>query len=197
MKTLDQVTIVCASKYFNIEEIKALHKKGYSNFGENRVDSFLSKYESIIDNTITWHFIGHLQTNKAQKVIPYLDYLHTLDSLKLASIIQKYRETPLKCFIQVNLTEESQKDGIALEELNVFIKNIVNYDKIELVGFMTMGKLDDMQITRDAFKTLEQLRIQYGLAFTSMGMSDDYHIALEENTSHIRLGRFFKSILKE
>jgi PLP dependent protein len=197
MKTLDQVTIVCASKYFDVEEIKELLHKGYNHFGENRVDSFLSKYESIIENNIHWHFIGHLQTNKAQKVIPYLDYLHTLDSLKLASIIQKYRETPLKCFIQVNLTEETQKDGITPEELDVFIKNIVNYDKIELVGLMTMGKLDDMQITRDAFKKLEKLRIQYGLAYTSMGMSDDYHIALEENASHIRLGRFFKSLLKE
>jgi pyridoxal phosphate enzyme (YggS family) len=196
MTSFEQATIICASKYFTVDETLTIYNMGYHHFGENRVDSFLEKYQNLNSKAIIWHFIGHLQTNKSHKVLPYIDYLHTLDSLKLANLIQKYCEKPLKCFIQVNLTEEQQKNGIGVFEIDDFIKNIQKYDKIELVGFMTMGKQNDPIKTREAFKVLSQLKNQYNLPYLSMGMSDDYLIALEENATHLRLGRYFKTLLE-
>jgi pyridoxal phosphate enzyme (YggS family) len=196
MKTLDQVTIICASKYFSPIEMLTLKQKGVSHFGENRVDAFLEKYEKLSKDMITWHFIGHLQRNKAKQVISKLDFLHTLDSLELAQMIQSLREKPLNCFIQVNATNEAQKYGISLEEVPTFMSNIKKYDKINVVGFMSMGKQDDAVETKRAFDIVEQLRHEYNLLFTSMGMSDDYLIALQSNTTHLRLGRYFKQFLE-
>jgi pyridoxal phosphate enzyme (YggS family) len=173
-----------------------LKQKGVSHFGENRVDAFLEKYEKLSKDEITWHFIGHLQRNKAKQVISKLDFLHTLDSLELAQMIQSLREKPLNCFIQVNATNEAQKYGISLEEVPTFMSNIKKYDKINVVGFMSMGKQDDAVETKRAFDIVEQLRHEYNLLFTSMGMSDDYLIALQSNTTHLRLGRYFKQFLE-
>lgn len=196
MKTLEDVTVVCASKYFNPAEMRVLFSKGIKHFGENRVDHFLMKFDSLKDLNIYWHFIGHLQTNKASKVIPHLNMLHTLDSLKLAEIIQKYRKTPLDVMIQVNTTNESQKNGVALEKLDEFYQQLKKYDKINLVGLMTMGKLQDAELTHHAFQILNEKQKKMNLPFTSMGMSDDYQIALKYDTTHVRLGRYFKALLE-
>ena len=196
MKHLENVVIICASKYYTPLEMKTLTQKGVKHFGENRVDSFLEKFEKLSDEKIFWHFIGHLQRNKAKQIISKLDYLHTLDSLGLAEVIQTYRETPLDCFIQVNATHEAQKHGISLDDVPTFMLNIKKYDKINVVGFMSMGKQDDAIETKNAFDTIEKLRLEYHLLYTSMGMSDDYKIALESNATHLRLGRYFKQFLE-
>jgi pyridoxal phosphate enzyme (YggS family) len=196
MKTLENVVIICASKYFSTIEMGMLIQKGVSHFGENRVDSFLEKFEKLSHEKIFWHFIGHLQRNKAKNIIPKLDYLHTLDSLALAEVIQGHRENPLNCFIQINATHEAQKHGITLDEVPTFMLNIKKYDKINVVGFMSMGKQDDAIETKNAFDTIEKLRVEYNLLYTSMGMSDDYLIALESNATHLRLGRYFKQFLE-
>jgi len=192
----NHVTTICASKYFDAHNIEKLFKKGVKNFGENRTDALLSKVNALKDIPIIWHFIGHLQRNKAKSVIKHLDYLHTLDSLKLAEVIQQYRDVPLKCFIQVNATSEPQKYGISVEELPSFYQAVKKYDKIHIVGLMSMGKLDDLEVTRDAFKKVKTWSNQLSLPFVSMGMTDDYEIAIEEGTTHIRLGRYFKQYLE-
>lgn len=197
MKTLDQVVVVCASKYFTTSEMIILHQKGVSHFGENRVDHFLNKFNTLLAHKMTWHFIGHLQRNKAKEVIGKLDYLHTLDSIELALIIQNQRQTPLQCFIQVNATNEPQKYGISIEEVSTFMLNIKKYDKINVIGFMSMGKQDDPLETKRAFDKVEALRITYDLPYTSMGMSSDVDIALKANTTHVRLGTYFKQFLEE
>jgi pyridoxal phosphate enzyme (YggS family) len=196
MKTLENVVIICASKYFSTIEMGMLIQKGVSHFGENRVDSFLEKFEKLSHEKIFWHFIGHLQRNKAKQIISKLDYLHTLDSLALAEVIQGHREKPLNCFVQINATQEEQKHGISLDEVPIFMLNIKKYDKINVVGFMSMGKQDDAIETKNAFDTIEHLRVEYNLLYTSMGMSDDYLIALESNATHLRLGRYFKQFLE-
>jgi pyridoxal phosphate enzyme (YggS family) len=196
MKTLENVVIICASKYFSSIEMMTLIQKGVEHFGENRVDSFLEKFDKLSHEKIFWHFIGHLQRNKAKQIISKLDFLHTLDSLALAEVIQGHRENPLNCFIQINATQEEQKHGISLDEVPTFMLNIKKYDKINVVGFMSMGKQDDAIETKNAFDTIEQLRVEYNLLYTSMGMSDDYLIALESNTTHLRLGRYFKQFLE-
>ena len=123
--SVGDATIVAATKYVDSSLMKELLKYGINNFGENRVDSFLEKYEDLKNEDIVWHFIGHLQRNKALKVIDKIEYLHSLDSLKLAKIINDNRKEPLKCFIEVNLNKEESKDGIYLDELDDFIINVI------------------------------------------------------------------------
>lgn len=190
------VTVICASKYFDYDEMITLHNKGIKHFGENRTDVLLKKIDHLKTYPIHWHFIGHLQRNKASQVLAHIDYLHTLDSLKLAEIIQNERQTPLKCFIQVNTTYEPQKYGISLESLHSFYHALQKYDKIQIVGLMTMGKLDDKPATLHAFKLLKEASQTLHLPYLSMGMSDDYKDAIDMGATHIRLGRYFKSWLE-
>lgn len=193
IKDLD--TIVCASKYFTIDEIIKINHLGIQHFGENRVDALLNKQEALKDLKVHWHFIGHLQRNKVKDVISKIDVLHSLDSLLLAKEIQKYRKSPLDCFIQVNLTKETQKYGVLEENLNHFIKEIQKYDKINIVGLMCMGQLDDSDKTKEIFKKLNDLNISLGLKQLSMGMSHDYLLALPYHPRYMRIGSLFKGVI--
>jgi PLP dependent protein len=189
-------TTICASKYFDSEQMIKLYQKGVVHFGENRAQDLLKKQEILHDLPIVWHFIGHLQTNKVKDMINQIDYLHTLDRMSLADSIEKYRLTPLQCFIQVNLTDESQKSGINPDNLAQFLIEIKKYDKIEIIGLMTIGKDHDPEITEKAFQSLNHLATLHGLKEKSMGMSDDYEIALKHGATYIRLGRKFKELLE-
>ncbi len=188
-------TIICASKYFSADEIKTIYNQGYHNFGENRVQDFLMKKAYLKDLDITWHFIGHLQTNKVKRVINDIDVLHTLDSMHLAIAIEKHRKEVLPCFIQLNLTEEPQKSGILSANLTHFMNEMKKYVKIKPVGFMTIGKLNDAVETARVFSKLDHLADTYGLPFRSMGMTDDYELAIHHHTTHLRIGRKFKELL--
>ncbi len=190
-----QGTVVCASKYFDVQQMRKLFQKGVFHFGENRVQDLLSKQKELADLKMTWHFIGHLQTNKVKDMINHIDYLHTLDRLKLAESIQKYANKPIKCMIQVNLTDEDQKSGILLVNLEQFLLEIKKYDKIELIGLMTIGKDNDAVQTDLAFKTLDELAMKYELPFRSMGMSNDYDLAIKHHATHLRIGRKFMELL--
>jgi pyridoxal phosphate enzyme (YggS family) len=187
--------IICASKYFTTNDMRKIFNLGIKHFGENRVQDLLSKKEELKSLPITWHFIGHLQTNKVKQVINEIDYLHSLDSLKLAKEIQKYRVTPLNTFIQLNLSKEESKFGIDLSELKTFVKELTKYDKINLIGFMTIGIQDDLIQTEKIFETLNQLKIDYMLQYTSMGMSNDYELAIKHHADWIRIGSFFKGVI--
>lgn len=186
---------ICASKYFNHQEMRKLHQQGVVHFGENRAQDLIQKRSELSDLALIWHFIGHLQTNKVKDIINQIDYLHTLDRMSLVESIQKYATHPIKCFVQVNLTEESQKSGISADNLAQFLIEIKNYDKIEIIGLMTIGMADNPMMTEKAFMTLKALSIQFGLPGLSMGMSDDYEIALKHGATHLRIGRKFKELL--
>lgn len=190
------VTIVAATKYVGSDDMRTLFDAGIIDFGENRVDSFLKKYDELVDIKPNWHFIGHLQTNKAKLVINKIDYLHSLDSLKLASIIEKERKTPLKTFIEVSINNEENKNGVPVEELTYFVQEVLKYKNIKLVGLMMMGiKNDESDSLRKQFCSLRKLKekiesdFAISLPYLSMGMSDDYNEAILEGATHIRLGR--------
>ena len=190
------ITLVAATKYLNAEEMKDFLKVGINNFGENRVDDFLTKYSQLKDQNIIWHFIGHLQRNKAKKVIDKIDYLHSLDSLELAKIIDENTSTPLKTFIEVSINLEETKNGVPFYKMDEFVKEVIKFKNIKLVGLMMMAvkNADDLSL-KDQFRKLRILRDELekkyniSLPYLSMGMSNDYLEAIEEGATHIRLGR--------
>jgi len=190
-----KVKIVAATKYFNKEEMRELYSTGISNFGENRVEIFLEKIEALKDLDITWHLIGTLQTKKTKKIINEIDYLHSLDNLKLAEEIQKRRNDVLKCFVQVNISDETSKHGINPSKVIDFLKEIANFDKIQVVGLMGMAELTkDEIIINNEFQKLNDLQkeikdnLNIDLKELSIGMSNDYLIALKHNATFLRLG---------
>lgn len=190
------ITLVAATKYINSSMMKELYFNGINNFGENRVDAFLEKYESLKQLDIKWHFIGHLQRNKAKSIINKIDYLHSLDSLELAKIIQDKREKPLPTFIEVSINEEESKNGVKLNELDDFFTSIKKYDKIKIIGLMMMSiKYSDKNALIRQFKKLKetqnylQSKYKVDIPYLSMGMSDDYKEAISVGATHIRLGR--------
>ena len=203
IKTIpSDVTIVAASKYVGADDIKILLESGIKDIGENRVDSFLSKYELLKGNDIKWHFIGHLQRNKATKVIDKIDYLESLDSLELAKIINSHRLSPLKCFVEVSINLEENKDGVPYYQAKDFIKELEQYPNIEVVGLMMMAiRHSEDESLRDQFNKLRLLRdeiekdLDIKLPYLSMGMSEDYKEAIEEGATHIRLGRILFDLI--
>ena len=190
------VTLVAATKYLTSAEMLDFLNAGINNFGENRVDSFLTKYEDLKDKNVVWHFIGHLQKNKAKKVINKIEYLHSLDSLELAKIISKTAIFPLKTFVEVSINLEENKNGVPYYEVEDFLRQILPLPNIKIVGLMMMAvKGANDESLRDQFKRLRLLRdelenkLNISLPYLSMGMSDDYLDALKEGATHIRLGR--------
>ena len=202
LKTIpENVTLVAATKYVGPEDMLVLLENGVNNFGENRTDSFLAKYSILQSKCAIWHFIGHLQRNKAAEVINKIDYLHSLDSLKLAELIENKREKPLKCFVEVSINLEETKNGVPYYETKQFIKELLKFKKIELVGLMMMAvKESDENSLDQQFAKLRILRdeiekeFNIKLPYLSMGMSDDYKEAIKEGATHIRLGRILYNL---
>ena len=190
------ITLVAATKYGDVTDLRQLYEAGVSNFGENRVDAFLDKYKALKDLDISWHSIGHLQRNKAHLIIDKIKYLHSLDSLELAEFINKKRTTPLDCFVEVSVNLEENKNGVPYYEVKDFIKKVLSYPNISIVGLMMMAKADSSNNSlHEQFQKLKNLQneiqneLEIPLPYLSMGMSDDYKIAIEEGATHIRLGR--------
>lgn len=197
IKTIpDNVTLVAATKYVDESMMIKLFDAGISDFGENRVDSFLKKYNALKDYNITWHFIGHLQRNKALEVIDKIDYLHSLDSLKLAKIIDEHRANPLKAFVEVSINDEENKNGVKLDDIDSFFEKLLKFKNIQVVGLMMMSINHSSESSlNDQFSKLTHLRddlekkFKINLPYLSMGMSEDYLVAIANKATHIRLGR--------
>ena len=195
------VTLVAATKYVDVDDMEELLANGINNFGENRTDSFLRKYDLLKNKGAIWHFIGHLQRNKASDVINKIDYLHSLDSLKLADLIEAKREKPLKTFVEVSINLEETKNGVPYYEVKNFMKELLKYKKIEVVGLMMMAikESDDLSL-ENQFSKLKVLRdslekeFNIKLPYLSMGMSNDYKEAIKEGATHIRLGRILYNL---
>lgn len=190
------ITLVAATKYGDVDDLKKLYSNGVFNFGENRVDAFLNKYEALKDLNIKWHFIGHLQRNKAHLVLDKIDYLHSLDSLELVKTINKYRLSPLNCFVEVSINLEENKNGVPYYEVKEFIKECLKYPNVNIVGLMMMAVASSSEESlHNQFRQLKELKdnlekeLNISLPYLSMGMSDDYKVAIEEGATHIRLGR--------
>lgn len=193
----DEVNVIAVTKYVSTETAKEAISGGIRHLGENRVEGLLEKQEAIGRSAVTWHFIGSLQTRKVKEIVSKMDYLHSLDRLSLAKEIEKRADAPLKCFIQVNVSGEASKHGIRPEELEPFIKELASLSKIHVVGLMTMAPMiEDQERLRLLFRQLKQLQkevISMNLPYApceelSMGMSNDFELAIEEGATYIRVG---------
>ncbi|EHI68603.1 YggS family pyridoxal phosphate-dependent enzyme [Streptococcus ictaluri] len=196
----DSVSIIAVTKYVDSTVAGQLIDVGVEHIAENRVDKFLEKYEALKDKKVTWHLIGTLQRRKVKDVIHLVDYFHALDSVKLASEINKRADHPVKCFLQVNISEEESKHGFRRHEIDEAIEAIGQMENVHLVGIMTMAPLNASSETIQALfheanqlrKNL-QLKMRKNMPFTelSMGMSGDYQIPIQEGSTFVRIGSSF------
>jgi PLP dependent protein len=190
------IRIVAVTKYVSVERAREALEAGITDLGENRDDGLLQKY-SVLGDQPTWHFIGTLQSRKVKNIIDKVDYIHSLDRMSLAKEIEKRATKPVKCFVQVNVSGEATKHGLAAEEVIPFIEQLRDFSRIQVVGLMTMAPYtDDEAVLRACFRQLKLLQenvqaLQIANApctELSMGMSNDYMIAIEEGATFIRLG---------
>ena len=185
------VKIIAVSKTFSYEHISPLVEHGHVHFGENKVQEAQSKWLDLKKNrpNISLHMIGKLQSNKAREAVKIFDYIRSLDSQKLANILAKHENIlskRLKYFIQVNIGNENQKAGIGINLLDDFYYYCVKELKINVIGLMAIPP-NDTKV--DAyFKKLMELNKLLGLKELSMGMSADYKIALNYETTFVRIG---------
>ncbi|WP_291454321.1 YggS family pyridoxal phosphate-dependent enzyme [Abiotrophia sp. HMSC24B09] len=194
-----QPQLVAVSKTVGADQIQALYDLGQRHFGENRYPTLLEKQATLAQTApdIVWHFIGRVQTRQVKEFINQIDYLHALDRFDLAKEIQKRADHPIKCFLQVNVSGEESKTGYEPEQVFAAIEQLAPYDKIEIVGLMTMAPADALEgELHFFFKTLKHLQLlvqEAGYPHApctelSMGMSQDYTIATEEGASFLRVG---------
>lgn len=184
-------TIIAVSKTFSISDILPVINYGQIHFGENKIQEAIDKWESIkIDfKHIKLHMVGKLQTNKVKYLIPFFDYLHSLDNIKLAQKIsseQKKKNKKLKIFIQVNIGSEQQKNGIEIDQVENFYNKCTNELELDIIGLMCLPPNNEKSSLY--FSKMNMLAKKLNLSELSMGMSDDYIEALENNSSFIRIG---------
>ncbi|EUJ19697.1 YggS family pyridoxal phosphate-dependent enzyme [Listeria aquatica] len=192
------VHLVAVTKTIDVAGIKELYDLGIRDFGENRVDVFLEKYEALQDfSDIRWHFIGSLQTRKVKQIIDKVDFIHSLDRASLAEEIEKRAEKPVRCFLQLNVSGEESKHGFTKESALVFLKQ-ADFKQIEIVGLMTMAPITENENDlHDIFHALNEAGVEIAALHLnrvtaselSMGMTNDYSIAVEEGATYIRVGR--------
>lgn len=192
-----EVTLIAVTKTVDIQTTSELIDLGQVHIAENRADKFLAKQAALPSKDIVWHYIGNLQRRKVKEVINEVDYFHALDSLRLADEIQKRANHVIKCFVEVNVSGEESKHGFALEEVRDFILSLQNHEFIRVVGLMTMAPFDSTsQQQHEIFKQLKQTQLEIealNLSYApchdlSMGMSNDYEIAVMEGATYVRVG---------
>ena len=196
------VTLVAVSKTKPIEDIQELYALGHRDFGENYVQEIQEKYP-VLPNDIRWHFIGHVQSNKVKFIAPYVYMIHGVDSFKLLQEINKQalkNNRIIRCLLQIHIAEEETKFGLNEEELFELLNNFNNGDlkNVMICGLMAMASFtEDFNIVRREFKSVklmfDKAKEMYfksidDFSSISMGMSNDYKIAIEEGSNIIRVG---------
>lgn len=197
----DNVELIAVTKTVNVDRIREAINAGVKNIGENKVQEALSKFDDLKDLKVKWHLIGRLQSNKAKKAVEIFDLIHSVDSIKLANVLNKEAEKLSKVqevLLQVNVSREETKTGFFVEDLITALPELAKLDNLCIKGLMTIGiDTDDQSIMERCFKELKDLekRVNMGkylkrdLDILSMGMSNDYKIAIAEGSNMIRLGR--------
>lgn len=160
---------------------------GHRHFGESRLQEAQPKIEALPADII-WHFIGTLQSNKAKKIAQLFPYIHTISSESQLREIAK-AESSVQGFIEVNIANEAQKAGISTDELDVFAQTVLSYSQVHLTGLMTIGpSVSDPELSRPYFRELRNHAHRLGVEKISMGMSQDFDVAIQEGATHIRVG---------
>lgn len=196
----DEITLIAVSKTFPFSQVMELNKFGQTEFGENRVRELRNKYYNIsfqYDGKINWHMIGHLQSNKVKDLIAFISLLHSVDTFRLAEEIDinaKKINRIIKILVQVNTSGEEQKYGVSPNDAINLCKQIALLENVKVKGLMTMAKLtEDRDHIRASFRTLKNLFDEgksqvEDFEYLSMGMSNDYDIAIEEGSNMLRIG---------
>ena len=196
------VKIIAVTKYFGLKAIEAGYEAGIRDFAESRAVESIKKIEQLpqeIRTNSTFHFIGHLQSNKAEKVVKYFDIIHSVDSLKIASLISKAAcslNKKEKILLQINNAGEEQKFGYSKEQLRAELSDILSLEGLEVAGLMNMAPLnaEPAELNRlfsdvRAFRDELERDFKISLPELSMGMSDDYEFAVRNGATMIRIGR--------
>ena len=200
----NEVTLIAVSKTKPIEDLKIAYDAGIRDFGENKVQEILDKYDKLPAD-INWHMIGHLQTNKVKYIIDKVCMIHSVDSLKLAEEISKRAAAAgivMPILIEINIGDEESKFGITFDTALDFLSEIVNLPGIKVKGFMCIAPYtENAEENRVYFKKLKQLYVDIttknidnsivgidDISILSMGMTGDYEVAVEEGATHIRVG---------
>jgi len=191
-RAMNAVTIVGVSKGQPAAAVIAAVAAGLTDVGENRVQEALPKIAEICARDITprWHLVGSLQTNKVKAALELFDIIHTVDSERLAEAIARHARQPVPVLLEVNVAGESAKRGFALADVAAAAWRIGRLPGIDLVGLMTVApQVDDPEDVRPVFRALRELRDESCLRELSMGMTDDFEVAVEEGSTLVRVGR--------
>jgi hypothetical protein len=193
-----EIRLIAVSKNFSTDDINSAFENGIEDFGENKAQELISKFD-VLGNKVTWHFIGHLQKNKAKFVVRAAEYIHSVDSLSLANEINKRAgqvNKIQKILFQVKTSEEETKSGIETEEeLISIVEGSGKLKNVEPIGLMTIAPFTDSeQEIRKSFKYLRKLKDEFNrsgfknIKELSMGMTSDFEIAIEEGATMLRIG---------
>jgi pyridoxal phosphate enzyme (YggS family) len=191
-RDVSEVKLMAVAKNFDSRVIRAALDCGLRDFGENRVQEAIAKYIELDDvrRQITLHYIGHLQSNKAREALQIVDIIHSVDTLRLAELLSGKAGRQVPVFLQVNLAGEQTKYGFSREELDRAVQSISALRNIVILGLMTIAPFySDAEEARPLFAALRGLNSSYGFKELSMGMTDDFEVAVEEGATMIRIGR--------
>jgi hypothetical protein len=193
----EEIRLIAVSKFFGIDAINETRRLGIADFGENKAQELRDKYE-ILGDKVTWHFIGTLQRNKVKYAVRAASYIHSVDSQILADEVNKEAKKLNKVqniLLEVNTSSEESKSGLTeKEEVINLVKHCSSLQNIKLIGLMTMAPFtDDTKIIRKSFADLRNLKdeinqIEFDLKELSMGMTNDFEIAIEEGATMLRIG---------
>ncbi|CAD2078179.1 YggS family pyridoxal phosphate enzyme [Jeotgalicoccus coquinae] len=189
----EDINIIAVTKYHTVEETLKAYEAGVRHFGENRIEGFIEKRAALPDDAEV-HFIGTMQSRKVKDVIGELHYLHSLERESVAKKIEQAGQHVVNCFIQVNVSDESSKHGLKPDEVEAFIGKLKDYKYVKVIGLMTMAPhTEDSSIIENTFEGLKELRDEIAAVYPdvtelSMGMSNDYPIAVKHGASYIRIG---------
>jgi pyridoxal phosphate enzyme (YggS family) len=197
-RDMNDITIIAATKYASAEQVGLISRLGIKDFGENRAEELKEKYHMAEKDSV-WHFIGHLQSRKVKIVVPLVDFIHSIDKISTLSKVDdesKRNNKIQKLLVELNISGEETKYGMDPEDLYDFIDKALSYRNTKIVGLMTMAPLtDDLGLIRKIFSRLRILRDNLNKDFRdieltelSMGMSNDFKIAIEEGATMIRIG---------
>ena len=192
----DKADLVAVSKTRSIQEIQEAYNSGQLKFGENRVQEIVDK-QSKLPNNIEWHMIGHLQKNKVKYIAKFINLIHSVDRISLAKEIDKHAKKEnrkIDCLIQLKISKEESKFGLQIEDFKNFYESLQNYKNLNIIGLMGMASFtDDNELIDKEFKKIktiydDMVLIDSRFKVLSIGMSDDYNIAIENGSNMIRVG---------
>lgn len=186
-----EIKVIGVTKNFPATVIQAAYECGLRHFGENRVQEAEIKYRDLGDiGPVTWHMVGHLQSNKVKAALEIFNVIHSVDSIKLARVINEYAGKVVPLFIEVNVGGEATKYGFTVDQVPDAVKSISALGNLQVLGLMTVAPpADNPEEVRPIFRKLRQLNSSFGFKELSMGMTDDFEVAIEEGATMIRIGR--------